>query len=193
VPFALQWWGVQGSDPYAPAASAFDLSGFAVLTAATGGGAAVLTRLNVPNAFMLGPLITAAAITAGGFAWSSLPTPILNAGQLLIGVALGSRFAPEFFRAAPRYLASVALLTFVYLAACAIFGVWLAQAAGIATATAILATTPGGIGEMAIRAKVLRLGAPIVTVFHSLRLTLVVLVIGVLFRAVTWIQRRSHA
>jgi len=193
VPFALQWWGVQGSDPYAPAASAFDLSGFAVLTAATGGGAAVLTRLNVPNAFMLGPLITAAAITAGGFAWSSLPTPILNAGQLLIGVALGSRFAPEFFRAAPRYLASVALLTFVYLAACAIFGVWLAQAAGIATATAILATTPGGIGEMAITAKVLRLGAPIVTVFHSLRLTLVVLVIGVLFRAVTWIQRRSHA
>jgi uncharacterized membrane protein AbrB (regulator of aidB expression) len=46
---------------------------------------------------------------------------------------------------------------------------------------------------MAITAKVLRLGAPIVTVFHSLRLTLVVLVIGVLFRAVTWIQRRSHA
>jgi membrane AbrB-like protein len=68
VPFALQWWGVQGSDPYAPAASAFDLSGFAVLRAATGGGAAVLARLNVPNAFMLGPLITAAAITAGGFA-----------------------------------------------------------------------------------------------------------------------------
>jgi membrane AbrB-like protein len=131
--------GVQGSDPYAPAASAFDLSGFAVLRAATGGGAAVLARLNVPNAFMLGPLIT-----AGGFAWSSLPTPILNAGQLLIGVALGSRFAPEFFRAAPRYLPSVALLTFVYLAACAIFGAWLVQAAGIATATAILATTPGG-------------------------------------------------
>jgi len=193
VPFVLQWWGAQGSDPYTPAASAFDPAGFAVLTAATGGGAAVLARLNVPNAFMLGPLITAGAITASGFAWSSVATPILNAGQLLIGIALGSHFAPEFFRAAPRYLAAVALLTVLYLAASAIFGAWLAQASGLATATAILATTPGGIGEMAITAKVLRLGAPIVTVFHGLRLALVVLVIGVLFRAVTWIQRRSRA
>ena len=193
VPFGLQWWGVQGTDPYTPAASAFDPAGFAVMVAATGGGAVVLTRLNIPNAFMLGPLVTAAAITAGGFAWSALPTPVLNAGQLLIGIALGSRFAPEFFRAAPRYLAAVALLTLTYLAASAVFGAWLAQAAGLATATAVLATTPGGIGEMAITAKVLKLGAPIVTAFHSIRLTLIVLVIGALYRAARWIQRRRAA
>jgi membrane AbrB-like protein len=193
VPFALQWWGVQGSDPYTPAASAFDPAGFAVLTAATGGAAAVLARLNIPNAFMLGPLLTSAVLTAAGFAWSALPTPVLNAGQLLIGIALGTRFAPEFFRAAPRYLAAVAVLTFGYLAASAAFGAWLGQAAGLATATAVLATTPGGIGEMAITAKILKLGAPIVTAFHSVRLALVVLIIGALFRAVSWIQRRSRA
>jgi membrane AbrB-like protein len=190
VPFALQWSGVQGSDPYTPAASAFDLAGFAVLVAATGGGAAIFTRLNVPNAFMLGPLLTAAAITAAGFAWSSLPAPLLDAGQLLIGVALGVRFAPEFFRAAPRYLSSVALLTFAYLAVSAVFGAWLGRSAGVATATAILATTPGGIGEMAITAKVLKLGAPIVTAFHSIRLALVVLIIGGLYRTATWFRRR---
>lgn len=193
VPFALQWAGVQGSDPYTPAASAFDLAGFAVLVAATGGGAVVFMRLNVPNAFMLGPLSTAAAITAAGFAWSSLPGPVLDAGQLLIGVALGARFAPEFFRAAPRYLSSVALLTLAYLAASALFGIWLGQAAGLATATAILATTPGGIGEMAITAKVLKLGAPIVTAFHSLRLALVVLVIGGLYRGMAWLRHRRRA
>jgi membrane AbrB-like protein len=193
VPFALQWWGVQGSDPYTPAASTFDPAGFAVLVAATGGGAAILARLNVPNAFMLGPLLTAAAITAGGFAWSSLPTTVLDAGQLLIGIALGSRFSPEFFRAAPRYLASVAVLTLGYLAISAVFGAWLAHAAGLATATAVLATTPGGIGEMAITAKVLKLGAPIVTAFHSIRLALVVLIIGGLYRGVGWIRRRRGA
>jgi membrane AbrB-like protein len=193
VPFVLQWWGVQGSDPYAPAASLFDPAGFAVLVAATGGGAIVLTRLNIPNAFMLGPLLTSAAITAAGFAWSSLPTPVLDAGQLLIGVALGARFAPEFFRAAPRYLAAVVVLTLGYLAASAIFGAWLAQAAGLATATSVLATTPGGIGEMAITAKVLKLGAPIVTAFHSIRMALVVLIIGGLFRGVTWLRRRRQA
>jgi len=189
VPFALQWWGVQGADPYTPAASTFDPAGFAVLVAATGGGAAVLTRLGAPNAFMLGPLLTAAAITAAGFAWSSLPTPLLNAGQLLIGIALGSRFAPEFFRAAPRYLAAVAALTVGYLVACVVFGAWLAQVAGLATATAVLASTPGGIGEMAITAKVLKLGAPIVTAFHSIRMALIVLIIGGLYRAVRSMRR----
>lgn len=191
VPFILQWTGAHGTDPYAPAAATFDLAGFAVLMAAAGGAAAVLTRLGVPNAFMLGPLLAAGSITAGGFAWSSLPTPLLNAGQLLIGVALGARFAPEFFRAAPRYLAAVALLTLVYLVASAIFGAWLAQAAGLATATAILATTPGGIGEMALTAKVLKLGAPIVTAFHTLRMGLLVLIIGGLYRATTWARLRS--
>jgi len=59
------------------------------------------------------------------------------------------------------------------------------------TATAVLATTPGGIGEMALTAKVLKLGAPIVTAFHSIRMALVVLIIGVLYRGVTWIRARS--
>lgn len=193
VPFSLQWCGVQGADPFTPAATTFDPTGFAVLLAATGGGAVVLTRLDVPNAFMLGPLLTAAAITAGGFAWSSLPTPVLNVGQLLIGIALGSRFAPEFFRAAPRYLAAVALITLCYLVVAAIFAAWLAPAAALGTPTAILATTPGGIGEMALTAKVLKLGAPIVTAFHSIRMALVVLVIGALFRAARRLRRRSQA
>ncbi len=192
VPFSLQWWGVTGSDPYTPATSTFDLAGFAVLMAAAGGAAAMLTRLGVPNAFMIGPLLAAGSITAGGFAWSSLPTQVLNAGQLLIGVALGSRFAPEFFRAAPRYLAAVAALTLGYLAISAVFGAWLANVAGLPTATAVLATTPGGIGEMALTAKVLKLGAPIVTAFHSLRMALVVLIIGGLFRAVTSIRARTE-
>jgi membrane AbrB-like protein len=193
VPFALQWWGVQGSDPYAPAVARFDAAGFAVLVAVTGGACAVLERLGVPNAFMLGPLLTTATLTATGFAWSSLPTPVLNAGQLLIGIALGTRFAPEFFRAAPRYLAAVGLLTFGYLGACAVFGAWLAQLAGLPSATAVLATTPGGIGEMAITAKVLKLGAPVVTAFHSIRLALVVLLIGRVYRGVTWIHRGGNA
>ena len=192
VPLTLQWLGLEGSDPYAPASTTFDPAGFAVLVAVTGGAAFVLARLGVPNAFMLGPLLATAAITAAGFAWSSLPTPLLNAGQLLIGIALGSRFAPEFFRAAPRYLAAVALLTLTYLGLSALFGAWLAHMAGLATATAVLATTPGGIGEMAITAKVLKLGAPIVTAFHSIRMALVVLVIGALFRGVAWTRRRSR-
>jgi membrane AbrB-like protein len=190
VPFALQWAGVQGVAPYEPAAREFNATGFAVLVALTGAGAIVLLRLNAPNVFMIGPLLVAAALTAGGINLSALPTAVANAGQWLIGIALGVRFTPEFFRAAPRYLAAVALVTLLYLGLSALFGAWLAAPAGLATATAVLATTPGGIGEMAITAKVLKLGAPIVTAFHSIRMVLVVLTIGPLYRALRTIAAR---
>jgi hypothetical protein len=189
VPFALQWAGVQGTDPYRPAAQAFDPIGFVVLAAVTGGGAIALTRLQMPNVWMIGPLLVAGALTAGGYTFSSLPRPVLDGGQLLIGIALGTRFSPEFFRAAPRYLVAVALITLGLLAVAALYGWWLAGRGGLPVATAILATTPGGIGEMAITAKVLALGAPIVAAFHSVRLTLLVLLAGSVFRVVRYAYR----
>jgi membrane AbrB-like protein len=184
VPFTLQSLGVHGVDVYSPAARDFNLVGFIALAAVTGGGAIVLLRLNAPNAWMIGPLLVAGAITAGGQTFSALPTSIVNAGQLLIGVALGARFSREFFRAAPRYLSMVALITLGYLAAAASFGWALAFASDAAASTMILATTPGGIGEMAITAKVLQLGAPIVSAFHAIRMAAVVLTIGALYRGV---------
>jgi uncharacterized protein len=182
VPFALQWLGIRGLDAYAPAAGTFSLAGLLLLGAVAAAGAVVLARLGVPNEWMLGPLLVTAAITAQGITLSTLPTAVSNAGQLLIGIALGTRFSQEFFRAAPRYLAAVALVTLVYLAVSALFGWWLAGVAPLAVATAVIATTPGGIGEMAITAKVLQLGAPIVSAFHSIRMAAVVLLIGPVFR-----------
>jgi membrane AbrB-like protein len=193
VPFALQWAGVQGSDPYQPAAQRFDAIGFVVLVAITGGGAIALTRLRAPNVWMIGPLLVAGAVTAGGHAFSSLPKPVLDIGQLLIGVSLGSRFSPDFFRAAPRYLVIVALITLGLLAAAALYAWWLAAIAGLPVATAILATTPGGIGEMAITAKVLALGAPIVAAFHGVRMTALVLLIGGMYRVVRRLHRRRSS
>ncbi len=190
VPFALQWAGAQGAAPYEPAAREFSWAGLAVLTAVTGGGAIVLLRLGAPNVFMIGPLLVAAALTAGDISLSALPTPVVNAGQWLIGIALGVRFAPEFFRAAPRFLAAVSLVTLSYLGVAALFGAWLAGPAGLPVATAVLATTPGGIGEMAITAKVLALGAPLVTAFHAIRMVIVVLTIGALYRTLRRVATR---
>ena len=182
VPFSLQWLGVRGADPYEPAAAGFSMTGLLLLGALAAAGAVVLERLRVPNQWMLGPLLVTAAITAQGISFSALPTEVANAGQLLIGIALGTRFSPEFFRAAPRYLAAVALVTLIYLGLSALFGWWLAGMAMMAVPTAIVATTPGGIGEMAITAKVLQLGAPVVSAFHSIRMATVVLTIGPAFR-----------
>ena len=47
----------------------------------------------------------------------------------------------------------------------------------------ILGLAPGGITEMAITAKVLSLGVPLVTAFHVTRMALVVIVTGPLYIA----------
>jgi membrane AbrB-like protein len=194
VPLLFSWLDVHGLDPYTPLARVFDPIGFAVLVAVTLGAAAAMEHFGSPNSWMIGPLLAAAIITATGHTFSALPVAVVNGGQLLIGISLGVHFTPEFFRAAPRFLTVVALITLGYLAAAAVFGALLAQGSGLHWSTAVIATTPGGIGEMALTAKALQLGVPIVTAFHAIRMAAVVLTAGTIFAA--WgrlAARRPHA
>ena len=113
---------------------------------------------------------------------SALPEWSIHLGQLFIGISLGTRFTPTFLRAAPRFMISVMLCTVLALFLAAGFGWLLALVGGIHPATAILATSPGGIAEMSLTAKTLQLGVPIVTTFHVTRMAVLVLTIGPLFR-----------
>jgi membrane AbrB-like protein len=106
---------------------------------------------------------------------------MVRAGQLAIGISLGTRFSPEFLRAAPRYMASVAVCNVIAMMLAAGFAALLAWAAGIHGGTAVLATSPGGIAEMALTARTLHLGVPIVTAFHVCRMAILVLTIGPMF------------
>jgi hypothetical protein len=80
----------------------------------------------------------------------------------------------------------------VYLVVAAVFGWLLSVGSGLHWSTAIVATTPGGIGEMALTAKALRLGVPIVTAFHAIRMAAVVLSVGITYRTWRrWTKRRA--
>ncbi|MGE5198933.1 MAG: AbrB family transcriptional regulator [Rhodospirillaceae bacterium] len=194
VPLLLNAFDVHGLDPYVPVAREFSPGGFVLLAALTGGAAWAMRRLGSPNGWMIGPLLAAAVVTSLGLTWSSLPVPVVNAGQLLIGIGLGTRFTPEFFESAPRFLGAVAAITLVYLAIAAAFGWLLSAGSGLHWSTAIVATTPGGIGEMALTAKALQLGVPIVTAFHAIRMAAVVLSVGITYRGWRrWADRRRDA
>jgi uncharacterized membrane protein AbrB (regulator of aidB expression) len=54
--------------------------------------------------------------------------------------------------------------------------------AGLHPATVLLGTSPGGIAEMCITAKVLQLGVPVVTAFHVVRYVAVLLATRPFFR-----------
>lgn len=191
IPFGFKFAGVHGMDPYVQGAKVVLLPGLLALILLTCCGALLLRRLNWPNAWVIGPLLVAIALTSNSVNLSALPHWMVNCGQLFIGVSLGTRFTPTFLHTAPRYLGGVALCSIGAILAAAGFGLLLAAWSGIHPATAILATSPGGIAEMSLTAKNLQLGVPIVTAFHVTRMATLVLSIGPLFRLIKLIKIRG--
>ena len=183
VPFAFQWLDVHGSDPAQRTVMAVNWwPGFALLVACTVAGALVLRLLKAPNPWMIGPLVVSVGLSAGGIVLSAVPGLVVSAGQVFIGIGLGTRFAPGFFDRAPRMLIVVAVSTVLAIVASAAFAAGLSWWSGVPWATLALATSPGGIAEMALTAKLLELGVPVVTLFHLTRVLMLVLLGGTLYR-----------
>jgi hypothetical protein len=190
VPFAFQALEVHGTDAYAPATGVFDARGFALLMAATLAGCAALHRFGAPNAFVLGSLAVAIPLTAAGVELSSLPPVVSNAGQCLLGCALGARFRRDFLEGAPRFVTAVVATTLLSIVLSAAFGAGLARLTGQPVPTLVLGTAPGGIAEMCITAKVLQLGVPLVTALHVSRVVVLLLVTAPLFAVLKARRRR---
>lgn len=161
------------------------MAALAVLTLA---GALALKRLRCPNPFVLGALAVSAVLAgSGAVPDAALPRAATNAGQLLLGVALGTRFTPEFVRAAPRWMLTVLGGTLAMIGASVGLAALLASVAGLPMPAVLLGNAPGGMAEMCITAQVLQLGVPLVTAFHVVRYVAVLLLTGPLFR---WGARR---
>ena len=182
IPFAFTFAGLHGVDAVPPALREVAWGPLALLGAATLAGVGILARLRWANPWFIGPLVVAMSLTLAGIQLSALPAWATNAAQLVIGVSLGVRFRAEFIHTAPRWLALVAVGSLGMTALCVGFGALLAWATGLHPATLVLGTSPGGITEMAITAKVLQLGVPVVTAFQVCRLVAVLLLVAPLYR-----------
>lgn len=182
VPFAFTFAGLHGLDATLPGPREVHWGGLALLAAATGAGSWLMGRTGRANPWFMGALLVAMGLTMSGTELSALPQWMTNAAQLLIGVSLGVRFSAEFVHTAPRWLLSVAVGALAMIAVSAGFAALLALGTGLHWATMVLGTSPGGIAEMAITAKVLQLGVPVVTAFQVCRLVAVLVLVEPLYR-----------
>ena len=182
VPFALAYSGVHGADVYVPGVAPLDWGrlGLLLMIAAAGGG--LLAVVGAPNAFMLGALFSVIGLTVSEVQLSTIPPLVSNTGQLLIGCALGGRFERSFLDRMPGFVAATLASILLALALAATLGAGLAWVYGLPVPSVVLATAPGGIAEMCITAKVLRLGVPLVTAAHVTRVVVLVTGTGTLFR-----------
>jgi uncharacterized protein len=182
IPFIYKALDLHGADPYLPATVAVNYGGLLALAIVTLCGAVLADRIGSPNAWVIGPLLLAGLLTALGFHWSAVPQWLTIAGQVAIGMTLGVRFTPSFYRSAPRIVASSVVVTMVAMLACSAFGWILGRLSGISPATLILATSPGGVAEMSLTARNLDLGVPMVTAFHVTRMAVLVMGVGGVYR-----------
>ena len=190
VPIAITLLGQSGTDDYRPVVVVFDPAQLALLAGLALAAAFAWRRTRLPNAFMMGPLLLVIGLTAGGLVFSSIPSWMTNAAQVLLACNLGARFQQSFLREAPRFMAAVLSSVALMLVLATLLALGLAWTAGLMPATLLLACAPGGIAEMAITAKVLRVGVAFVTAAHVLRFVIVMLFTEPAFRLMA--RRRAR-
>lgn len=141
----------------------------------------VFARLRIFNAYILGGL--AVGIAAGLIADRPqiAPSYAPAIAQVAIGSVLGARFSWSTLRkSGARFLPATILATaLLILGNMAVAGL-LSQA--IPFATGVLATSPGGIAEMSLTAEALHLAPPLVVAWHIVRILLVAVLTGPIYK-----------
>jgi membrane AbrB-like protein len=192
IPFALHHGGREGHETFRALAGAVDWARFPLLVAAGLAGVTLFAKLRIANAWVLGPLLVVGGLTAANLPLTTLPAWLVNGGQLLLGSALGTRFSPSFFRAAPRFLSVSAGTTTLTLVLCAVFVGTLGWVIPIPFTSLLLAASPGGMAEMSITAREMHLSVPLVTATHVLRVVLLTACAPLLCRKyLAWRAKRS--
>lgn len=190
VPYALTYSGAHGAETYVSATVPLRYEGLAVLLALSAAAGWLLNRARMPNAFFFGPLAVTIALTVNDLQLSALPVGLTNPAQMLLGCALGARFERRSLESAPRYVSAVLVSVVVAMLVSAGLGWAIGTLAGVSVPSMILAMAPGGIAEMCITAKVLQLGVPLVTAAHVMRVLVLIVSTGPVFRAARAVQAR---
>lgn len=173
IPIAVTMTGASGNSTYTPLTNAVVPGGLAALVALAGLASWLFGKTGMPNAWMLGSLFASMGVTISGITLSAVPSFLTVAAQILIGCALGTRFKPSLRSESRRLIKGILAGASCTLLLSAFLGVSIAWLIGESIPAMVLATSPGGIAEMCLTAKILKLGVPLVTSFQVTRVAVV--------------------
>jgi len=157
-----------GAGP-APAA-AMSWPALAVILAVSVAAGAVLRRLGVPAALLLGAMAVTAALHGSGAVRAGVPAWLSGAAFVAMGTLIGTRFAGITPRMLLQSLGAAGLLTgFAALAALA-GAAAVAMALGLPLVPALIAFAPGGLETMLAMSLLLDADPAFVAAHHVFRL-----------------------
>lgn len=145
-------------------------------------GAAALEMLKVPAGALIGAMIAVAAVNLVGWTTLELPPPVRFLAFAALGWSIGSAVTRESVQAlrqfaVPLLVTVVALMLVGGLIAVALVALGLTD-----SITAFLASSPGGLSQMAALADAHGADAPLVAAVHTFRVVAVILVAPIIAR-----------
>lgn len=146
----------------------------AVLLAACVIGWPLAKILRLPAPALSGPMVLSAVVHLSGLTAAAPPWVLVAAAQVVVGSAIGCRFAGVSPREIGRVVVLALGLTALLLAVTVVFAVLLHTVTGIGLTPLILAFAPGGLAEMSLVALALGADAAFVSSHHIVRVLLIV-------------------
>ena len=139
--------------------------------------------LRLPAAPVVGPMILSAGVHLTG--WTSAPPPavLVAAAQVVVGAAIGCRFAGAGLGFALRIVAAAAGVTLLLVGVTLLVAGVIHAATGLPLDALVLAFAPGGLAEMSLIAIALSMDAAFVATHHIVRIFLIVVLAPLAFRA----------
>lgn len=159
-----------------------DLPAFARTIAIGTAGGAIFNWLQMPLPWMLGAMLAAGTVTLSGVR-TCVDGRVRTVMIVVLGVLLGSAFTPDILDRIALWPATLGgLLAFVLVGTLATYTYF--RCVGFDRSTAFYAGVPGGLNVMVVLADASGADARQVSIAHSTRIFLVVMILPFLFRLI---------
>jgi membrane AbrB-like protein len=142
----------------------------------------LLDWLNFPAGALIGAMVVVAALKLSGVGVSGVPDVVRFGALIIVGWDLGSKFNRQLLDAVSGNLLPLVLVVGAFLVV-GWFLAWVLWRSGLMDpATAILATSPGGLVQMGALTSEMEANAALVVGFHLLRIVSVLLSVPLISR-----------
>jgi len=181
---------VPGMRPPGPAFATLPWDELGLLAGSGVVGFLVARGVRLPSPALIGPMALSALIHLTGLSAARPPAEAVIVAQVVIGAAIGCRFAGVALARVARAMLAATGSTALMLGLCVTVAALLHAATGLPGDALVLAFAPGGLAEMSLIALALGIDPAFVSLHHIVRIFIVIIVAPTAYRLV---YRRTGA
>lgn len=158
------------------------LRDYGILAACAVVGAFIGIKFRLPAGTMLGPMAVSMAVHLTGVSEAQPPYEIVAAAQVVLGCAIGQRFAGSKLSVIARHASHGFVVTMIMLGLAILFAAVMTRVTPESFEALVLAYSPGGFAEMSLVALALSVDSALVASHHLFRIIFIITLAPLIFR-----------